>query len=61
LKDHFGETTIIIVAQRVSSIIHADHILVLENGKNIGYGKHQHLIETCEIYQEISYSQMGVS
>ncbi|MGV8905767.1 MAG: ABC transporter ATP-binding protein [Acetobacterium sp.] len=61
LKDHFAQTTTIIVAQRVSSIMHADHILVLENGKNIGYGKHTHLMKTCEIYQEISYSQMGVS
>ncbi|MBC3797342.1 ABC transporter ATP-binding protein [Acetobacterium tundrae] len=59
IKEHFGETTIIIVAQRVSSILHADHILVLENGAAIGYGKHAHLMATCDVYREISCSQMG--
>ena len=48
-----------IIAQRVSSILHADHILVLEEGKELGYGAHQHLLETCEVYQDIARSQMG--
>lgn len=61
IKANFDDTTIIIVAQRVSSIRHADHILVLENGAVIGLGKHKHLIKSCEVYREISYSQMGVS
>ena len=61
IKENFAETTIIIVAQRVSSIRHADHILVLENGAAIGYGKHKHLMKCCEVYREISHSQMGVS
>lgn len=61
IKENFADTTIIIVAQRVSSIRHADHILVLENGAVIGYGKHKHLIKSCEVYREISHSQMGVS
>jgi len=61
IKKHFNDTTIVIVAQRVSSIRHADHILVLENGAVIGYGKHKHLIKSCDVYREISYSQMGVS
>lgn len=61
IKVNFDDTTIIIVAQRVSSIRHADHILVLENGAVIGYGKHKHLMKSCEVYREISYSQMGVS
>ncbi|KNZ40754.1 ABC transporter ATP-binding protein [Acetobacterium bakii] len=59
IKENFEDTTIIIVAQRVSSIRHADHILVLENGMAIGYGKHKHLIKTCEVYREINHSQMG--
>ena len=61
IKENFAETTIIIVAQRVSSIRHADHILVLENGTAIGYGKHKYLMKCCEVYREISHSQMGVS
>ncbi|WP_373484361.1 ABC transporter ATP-binding protein [Acetobacterium sp.] len=61
IKEKFDDTTIIIVAQRVSSIRHADVILVLENGAVIGLGKHQQLIRSCDVYREISYSQMGVS
>ena len=47
------------MAQRVSSILHADHILVLEEGREIGYGTHAELLESCESYREISQSQMG--
>lgn len=61
IKAHFAATTIVIVAQRVSSIKHADHILVLENGTVIGYGKHKQLMKSCDVYREISHSQMGVS
>ena len=61
LKENFNDTTIVIVAQRVSSIKHADHILVIENGKTIGFGKHQQLMKSCDVYREISHSQMGVS
>ncbi|MDD3306770.1 MAG: ABC transporter ATP-binding protein [Acetobacterium sp.] len=60
IKENFDETTIVIVAQRVSSIRHADHILVLENGVVIGLGKHKHLMKSCDVYREISHSQMGV-
>ena len=49
----------IIIAQRVSSILHADHILVLEDGRSIGYGTHEELLKTCPTYREISESQMG--
>lgn len=59
IREHFSETTLVIVAQRVSSIRHADHILVLENGKMIGYGTHEELMENCSVYQEIAHSQMG--
>lgn len=61
LKDHFQNTTCIIIAQRVSSVMNADHILVLEEGEEIGYGSHEHLMEHCPIYREIENSQMGVS
>ncbi|MBQ8342407.1 MAG: ABC transporter ATP-binding protein [Clostridia bacterium] len=52
-------TTTVVVAQRVSSVMHADHILVLENGTVIGAGKHEELLEQCPAYREISDSQMG--
>lgn len=59
IREHFADTTLVIVAQRVSSIRHADHILVLENGAMIGYGTHEELMEGCSVYQEIAHSQMG--
>ncbi|MBR2312152.1 MAG: ABC transporter ATP-binding protein [Clostridia bacterium] len=52
-------TTTVIVAQRVSSVRHADHILVLDHGKVIGAGRHEELLVTCPAYKEISDSQMG--
>ena len=59
IKEHFQDTTLVIVAQRVSSIKNADHILVLEDGEPIGYGTHEELMEHCSVYSEISRSQMG--
>lgn len=59
IKEHFKETTLVIVAQRVSSIRNADHILVLEDGQPIGYGTHEQLMESCEVYSEISRTQAG--
>ncbi|MEG2060070.1 MAG: ABC transporter ATP-binding protein [Lachnospiraceae bacterium] len=61
IKEHFKDTTIVIVAQRISSVMHADHILVMEEGRMIGYGRHEELMKNCEIYREISQSQMGVA
>ena len=58
LAAHFADTTKLIIAQRVSSILHADHIMVLEDGKMIGYGTHEELLEHCEVYREIRDSQM---
>lgn len=52
-------TTTIVIAQRISSIKHADLILVLDEGAIIGMGNHEHLINTCDVYREISESQMG--
>jgi ATP-binding cassette subfamily B protein len=59
LREYFQGVTTIIVAQRVSSIMHSDHILVLEQGRILGYGTHEELMESCGLYQEISRSQMG--
>lgn len=53
-----GATTII-VAQRISTIVHADQIIVLDEGKIVGRGKHGELLKTCEVYREIVSSQMG--
>ena len=59
LKTCAAESTSILVAQRVSSVMHADLILVLEEGEIIGRGTHEELLETCSVYQEIHRSQMG--
>lgn len=59
IREHFAGTTLVIVAQRISSILNADHILVMEDGKAIGYGTHEELLESCAVYREIGKSQMG--
>ena len=59
LRENFSETTTIIVAQRISSVMSADHILVLEQGRITGYGNHGELLESCALYREINQSQMG--
>jgi ATP-binding cassette subfamily B protein len=59
LRAHLRDTTTVVVAQRVSSVQHADLILVLDGGCIIGAGNHDALMESCEIYREISASQMG--
>lgn len=59
LREHFKDTTTIMIAQRISSIMQADKICVLEDGNIVGYGTHEELIESCETYKEISKSQLG--
>lgn len=59
LKEHFPDTTKIIVAQRVSSILHADQIMVLLDGRVQGLGTHEQLLADCEAYRRIVRSQMG--
>ena len=59
LHDAFPDTTVITVAQRVSSVKNCDLILVIEDGEIIGCGKHEQLLEFCTEYKEISDSQMG--
>lgn len=57
LKEMEGDTTVFIVSQRASSLMHADKIIVLDDGLVVGIGTHEQLLERCEIYQEIYYSQ----
>lgn len=59
IRNNYQETTIILIAQRISSIMQSDHILVLDEGEMLGYGTHEELMEHCEIYREIYESQMG--
>ncbi len=59
LRRNFADTTTVVVAQRVSSVMHADLILVLDEGKIIGKGNHEFLLENCPVYREIRDSQMG--
>ena len=59
IREGMQDTTTVVVAQRVSSVKHADHILVLDHGCVIGAGKHEELLLTCPAYKEISDSQMG--
>ena len=49
--------TLFIVSQRASSLLQADKILVLDDGKLVGYGRHEELLQSCEVYREIYYSQ----
>ena len=56
---HAAEATVIIVAQRISTILHADQIIVVEDGKIAGIGTHAQLLNTCEAYQEIARSQLS--
>ncbi|WP_250227440.1 ABC transporter ATP-binding protein [Anaeropeptidivorans aminofermentans] len=59
LRENFSDTTTIIVAQRISSIMNADHIMMLEDGEIIGFGTHEELLDSCESYNEIYNTQMG--
>ena len=59
LEESYSDTTTIIIAQRISSIMHCDKILVLEDGEPLGLGTHEELMKTCAAYREISEIQMG--
>ncbi len=61
LRQNYGDTTTVLIAQRVSSLRHADHILVMDDGNVLGAGNHQQLMETCEEYRHIAQIQMGDS
>ncbi len=59
LSDTVQDSTVIIVAQRISTILHADQILVLNEGRIVGKGTHEELMKNCTVYQEIAKSQMS--
>ncbi len=59
LKEKVGNSTIIIVAQRINTIMDAEQILVLDDGKLAGKGTHEELMQTCEVYKEIALSQLS--
>ena len=58
LASEVSDAAVLIIAQRVSTILHADQILVLDDGRMAGLGKHEELMHTCEVYREIVNSQM---
>jgi ATP-binding cassette subfamily B protein len=59
LKSETLDATVLIVAQRVSTVVDADRILVLEDGAIVGQGRHRELLNTCEVYREIVASQLS--
>lgn len=59
LKEKFPDTTKLIVAQRIGTIMDADHIVVLDEGRVAGYGRHEELLKSCEVYREIALSQLS--
>jgi ATP-binding cassette, subfamily B, multidrug efflux pump len=58
LRRELGSATVIMVGQRVGTIMHADRIVVMEDGEVVGIGTHAELLETCETYREIVLSQL---
>ena len=59
ISEHHAGTTLIMIAQRVSSVMNMTNIMVMDNGRCIGYGSHEELLETCPAYKEIYDIQMG--
>ena len=61
LAENVKDSTVIIVAQRISTILHAEQILVLDDGRIVGKGTHEELLKNCSVYQEIAKSQLSAS
>ena len=59
LKEETGDATVLIVAQRISTILHAEQIVVLDQGKIVGIGNHKQLLKNCEVYKVIALSQLS--
>ncbi len=59
LREQGGDTTTIIIAQRISAVMHCDQILVMEDGEVRGLGTHEELMRSCPLYQEIASLQIG--
>lgn len=61
IKDKISDSTVLIVAQRISTILHAEQIIVLDEGKIVGRGTHEELMKNCDIYKQIASSQLSAS
>ncbi len=59
LKAAMGNSTVIMVAQRISTVLDADRILVVDDGMIVGQGTHRELLDTCPLYREIAQIQLG--
>ncbi|WP_461811910.1 ABC transporter ATP-binding protein [Faecalimonas sp.] len=59
LQDHTANSVVLIVAQRISTILHAEQIIVLDEGRIVGKGTHKELLKTCEVYKQIAMSQLS--
>ena len=59
IHQNYADSTLILIAQRISSVMGLNHILVMDNGKCIGYGSHEELLQNCRAYREIYEAQMG--
>ena len=58
LKENTGHSTVLIVTQRVPTIKNSEQIIVLDEGRIVGKGRHQELMQSCEVYREIALSQV---
>ncbi len=59
LKEKYGDKTVLMVAQRIGTVIDADKIIVLDGGRAVGMGRHSELLENCEVYRQIALSQLS--
>ncbi|MGI5891915.1 MAG: ABC transporter ATP-binding protein [Bacillota bacterium] len=59
LKEKISDSTVLIVAQRISTIMNADQIIVIDKGKIVAQGTHRELLQSCEIYRQLAYSQLS--
>ena len=59
IQENLKDTTVMIVAQRIGTIMNADKIVVLDNGKCVGVGTHKELLKSCKIYKELALSQLS--
>ena len=59
LKKKTGDSTVLIVAQRISTILHAEQIIVLDEGRIVGKGTHEEVLKNCEVYKQIALSQVS--
>ena len=61
LHEEIGQSTVMVVAQRISTIINAEQIIVLDQGEIVGKGTHEELLKNCDVYYEIASSQLSAS